>query len=123
MPSIEGSWLRSRRGNQMMVAASPLAEDAVIATEPLTKEGLVGYLVSGCKTKEKWRYRHEQLNTCISALRYCFEILCRRLLNLVYGLASGDPLRFKRVAGHKDLYYIDDKDALFKDVIDSSNKL
>ncbi|XP_024023687.1 transcription initiation factor TFIID subunit 6 [Morus notabilis] len=37
----------------------------------------------------------------------------------IYGFASGDSLRFKRAAGHKDLFYIDDKDVEFKDVIEA----
>ncbi|KAL5700134.1 Transcription initiation factor TFIID subunit 6 [Ranunculus cassubicifolius] len=37
----------------------------------------------------------------------------------IYGFASGDPLRFKRAAGHKDLFYIDDKEIEFKDVIEA----
>ncbi|XAR68150.1 hypothetical protein NMG60_11003185 [Bertholletia excelsa] len=37
----------------------------------------------------------------------------------IYGFASGDPLRFKRAVGHKDLFYIDDKDMDFKDVIEA----
>ncbi|KAF8414184.1 hypothetical protein HHK36_002183 [Tetracentron sinense] len=37
----------------------------------------------------------------------------------IYGFASGDPLRFKRAVGHKDLFYIDDKDVEFKDVIEA----
>lgn len=39
----------------VIVAASPPTEAAVIATEPLTKEDLIGHLASGCKPKEKWR--------------------------------------------------------------------
>ncbi|CAL5334290.1 unnamed protein product [Camellia sinensis] len=39
-----------------------------------------------------------------------------RNVELIYGFASGDPLRFRRTAGHKDLFYIDDKDLDFKDV-------
>ena len=34
----------------------------------------------------------------------------------VYGFASGGPLRFKRAVGHRDLFYIDDKDVDLKDV-------
>jgi hypothetical protein len=34
----------------------------------------------------------------------------------VYGFASGDPLRFKRAVGHKDLFYIDDREVDFKEV-------
>ncbi|KAL0000710.1 hypothetical protein SO802_014491 [Lithocarpus litseifolius] len=37
----------------------------------------------------------------------------------IYGFTSGDPLRFKRAAGHKDLFYIDDKDVEFKDVFEA----
>ncbi|CAL5326914.1 unnamed protein product [Camellia sinensis] len=40
-------------------------------------------------------------------------------LLLIYGFASGNPLRFRRTAGHKDLFYIDDKDLDFKDVIEA----
>ncbi|KAI3496306.1 hypothetical protein L1887_38663 [Cichorium endivia] len=41
-------------GNQVIVAASPSTEDALVAIDPLTKEDLVGYLSSGCKPKENW---------------------------------------------------------------------
>ncbi|KAI3456866.1 hypothetical protein Pfo_013529 [Paulownia fortunei] len=37
----------------------------------------------------------------------------------LYGFASGDPLRFKRAAGHKDLFYIEEKDVEFKEVIEA----
>ncbi|XP_059442869.1 transcription initiation factor TFIID subunit 6-like isoform X1 [Corylus avellana] len=37
----------------------------------------------------------------------------------IYGFTSGDSLRFKRAAGHKDLFYIDDKDVEFKNVIEA----
>lgn len=42
------------------------------------------------------------------------------MLNIqpIYGFASGDPLRFKRAAGHKDLFYIEEKDVEFKEVRD-----
>nr|AIZ06018.1 transcription initiation factor TFIID [Zea nicaraguensis] len=36
----------------------------------------------------------------------------------VYGFASGDPLRFKRAVGHKDLFYLDDREVDFKEIID-----
>lgn len=35
----------------------------------------------------------------------------------VYGFASGDPLRFKRAVGHKDLFYLDDREVDFKEVV------
>ncbi|CAB4304561.1 unnamed protein product [Prunus armeniaca] len=37
----------------------------------------------------------------------------------IYGYVSGGPLRFKRAIGHRDLFYIDDKDVEFKDVIEA----
>ncbi|KAI9177726.1 hypothetical protein LWI28_018516 [Acer negundo] len=37
----------------------------------------------------------------------------------VYGFASRGPLQFRRAIGHKDLFYIDDKDVDFKDVIEA----
>lgn len=37
----------------------------------------------------------------------------------IYGFASNDPLRFKRAAGHKDLFYVDDPNIEFKEVIDA----
>lgn len=44
-------------GRRVIVAASPPTEDAVVATDPLTKQDLVDYLASGCKPKDKWRFR------------------------------------------------------------------
>lgn len=46
---------------------------------------------------------------------YLFIYFCN-ISQPVYGFASGDPLRFKRAAGHKDLFYIEDKDVEFKEV-------
>lgn len=37
----------------------------------------------------------------------------------IYGFASGDHLQFKRAVGHKDLFYIEEKDLDFKDVIEA----
>ncbi|KAL0283673.1 UNVERIFIED_CONTAM: Glutamate--cysteine ligase, chloroplastic [Sesamum angustifolium] len=54
--SVDGTEVQRKRGHWVTVAASPPTEDAVIATEPLTKEDLVGYLASGCKPKENWRF-------------------------------------------------------------------
>ncbi|KAI5067137.1 hypothetical protein GOP47_0017665 [Adiantum capillus-veneris] len=36
----------------------------------------------------------------------------------LYGFASGGPLRFKRAIGHPDLFYIDDGDVEFKEVME-----
>ncbi|KAK7340884.1 hypothetical protein VNO77_21601 [Canavalia gladiata] len=38
----------------------------------------------------------------------------------IYGFASGGPLRFKKAVGHRDLFYMDDKDVDLKDVIEAS---
>ncbi|CAL9060898.1 unnamed protein product [Musa banksii] len=45
--------------------------------------------------------------------------LSLRNVEPIYGFASGNPLRFKRAVGHKDLFYIDDRDVDFKEVIDA----
>jgi hypothetical protein len=54
--SIFNKTTSSSVGRRVIVAASPPVEDAVVATRPLTKQDLVDYLASGCKTKDKWRY-------------------------------------------------------------------
>ncbi|KAJ0253294.1 hypothetical protein HA466_0110020 [Hirschfeldia incana] len=62
---------RSKRGNQLIVAASPPTEEAVVATEPLTREDLMAYLASGCKPKDKWRIgtEHEKFEFEVNTLR------------------------------------------------------
>lgn len=45
----------------------------------------------------------------------CFET-CVCDVQPIYGFASGDPMRFKRAAGHRDLFYVEDKDVDFKEV-------
>ncbi|KAK0586437.1 hypothetical protein LWI29_006833 [Acer saccharum] len=61
---------KPRRGYRSIVAASPPTEAAVIATEPLTKEDLVGYLAAGCKPKEKWRIGTEHEKFGLSLEHY-----------------------------------------------------
>lgn len=63
---IDSTRMASRRGGRVIVAASPPTEDTVVATEPLTKEDLVAYLASGCKSKEKWRLIFHMLSRVIS---------------------------------------------------------
>ncbi|KAL7183016.1 hypothetical protein ACSBR1_041664 [Camellia fascicularis] len=53
LPSNSRVWYK--RGHWAIVSAAPPTEDAVIATEPLTKEDLVRHHASGCKPKENWR--------------------------------------------------------------------
>ncbi|CAH2078192.1 unnamed protein product [Thlaspi arvense] len=62
---------RSKRGHQLIVAASPPTEEAVVATEPLTREDLIAYLASGCKSKDKWRIgtEHEKFGFEVNTLR------------------------------------------------------
>ena len=38
------------------------------------------------------------------------------LFQPLYGFTTGGPRQFKKAAGHKDLFYVDDKDVEFKDV-------
>ncbi|GAV62413.1 TAF domain-containing protein/DUF1546 domain-containing protein [Cephalotus follicularis] len=37
----------------------------------------------------------------------------------IYGFASGGPLQFKKAIGHRDLFYLDDKDVDFREVIEA----
>ncbi|KAL6501695.1 glutamate--cysteine ligase [Orobanche gracilis] len=69
--SLDVTEVRQRRGQRVTVAASPPTEDTVAASEPLTKEDLVGYLASGCKPKKKWRIgtEHEKFGFEIGTLR------------------------------------------------------
>ncbi|KAF4353299.1 hypothetical protein F8388_026302 [Cannabis sativa] len=68
---MDSARLERKRGNHVVVAASPPTDDAVIAAEPLTKEDLVAYLASGCKTKENWRIgtEHEKFGFEFGSLR------------------------------------------------------
>ncbi|CAL5080646.1 unnamed protein product [Urochloa decumbens] len=45
--------------------------------------------------------------------------LSLRNVEPVYGFASGDPLRFKRAVGLKDLFYLDDREVDFKEIIEA----
>ncbi|GAA0148862.1 ligase [Lithospermum erythrorhizon] len=67
----DGARIGSRRGNKSIVAASPPTEDAVVAADPLTKQDLIDYLASGCKSKEKWRIgtEHEKFGFEIGTLQ------------------------------------------------------
>ncbi|GJM94482.1 hypothetical protein PR202_ga11127 [Eleusine coracana subsp. coracana] len=69
------------------VAASPPTEEAVQMTEPLTKDDLVAYLVSGCKPKENWRIgtEHEKFGFELETLRPIRYDQIRDILN---GLAE-----------------------------------
>ncbi|KAJ7524283.1 hypothetical protein O6H91_18G085100 [Diphasiastrum complanatum] len=62
-----------------VVAASPPAEEVAVGAGPLTKQDLVDYLASGCKSKEKWRIGTEHE-------KFGFE------------LGSLNPLRYEQIA-------------------------
>ncbi|XP_062027807.1 glutamate--cysteine ligase, chloroplastic-like [Rosa rugosa] len=77
-----------KRGRKSaIVAASPFTEDAVVATKPLMKEDLVGYLASGCKPKEKWRIgmEHERFGFELNTLR---PLQYEQIAELLYGIAG-----------------------------------
>ncbi|KAL2928065.1 Glutamate--cysteine ligase chloroplastic [Bienertia sinuspersici] len=56
------------RGFRTIVAASPPTEDPVVAAEPLTKEDLVEYLLSGCKSKRNGAHEYEQISELLNVL-------------------------------------------------------
>ncbi|GJY69522.1 glutamate--cysteine ligase, chloroplastic, partial [Tanacetum coccineum] len=76
---------KSKRGSHVIVAASPPTEDAMVATEPLTKEDLVAYLASGCKPKENWRIgtEHEKFGFDLKTLRPMTYEQIAHLLNAI----------------------------------------
>ncbi|XP_010540840.1 PREDICTED: glutamate--cysteine ligase, chloroplastic isoform X2 [Tarenaya hassleriana] len=78
---------RSKRGRQVIVATSAPTEDAAVATEPLTKEDLIGYLASGCKPKEKWRIgtEHEKFGFEVNTLR---PMKYEQIAELLNGIAE-----------------------------------
>uniref|UniRef100_A0A5B7AQC1 Glutamate--cysteine ligase, chloroplastic n=1 Tax=Davidia involucrata TaxID=16924 RepID=A0A5B7AQC1_DAVIN len=84
---LDGAGVGCKRGHRLIVAASPPTEDAVIATEPLTKEDLVGYLASGCKPKEKWRIgtEHEKFGFEFGTLR---PMKYEQIAELLNGIAE-----------------------------------
>ncbi|KAH0876620.1 hypothetical protein HID58_064014, partial [Brassica napus] len=42
-----------------------------------------------------------------------------RNLEPIYGFGSGGPIRFRKAIGHRDLFYTDDREVDFKDVIEA----
>lgn len=47
-------------------------------------------------------------------------MICVSLSSQPIYVASGNSLRFKRAARHKDLFYLDEKDVEFREVNDMS---
>ncbi|XP_057443737.1 glutamate--cysteine ligase, chloroplastic-like [Lotus japonicus] len=80
--------VRCRRGKRFIVATGPAIEaPQYIATEPLTKDDLVNYFVSGCKPKEKWRIgtEHEKFGFEFETLR---PIKYKQISALLNGIAA-----------------------------------
>jgi hypothetical protein len=81
-----------QRGRRVIVATGPAIEAPIIATEPLTKDNLIDYMVSGCKPKEKWRYKITIHNLCFRKMKYLFvptllmEGVSNDTLNLINSL-------------------------------------
>lgn len=75
------------RGFRTIVAASPPTEDPIVAAEPLTREDLVRYLMSGCKPKENWRIgtEHEKFGFEIDTLR---PMKYEQIAELLNGIAE-----------------------------------
>jgi glutamate--cysteine ligase len=84
---VDGPGVGCKRGHRVIVAASPPTEDAVIVTEPLTKQDLVDYLASGCKPKEKWRIgtEHEKFGFEIGTLH---PMKYEQIAELLNGIAE-----------------------------------
>ncbi|KAK6158255.1 hypothetical protein DH2020_005569 [Rehmannia glutinosa] len=102
--SLDGTEMRQGRGHLVTVAASPPTEDAVIASEPLTKEDLVGYLASGCKPKEKWRLKLLAL-VGIFVLDFNCIFSCKKILRIgteheKFGFEIGTlkPMKYEQIA-------------------------
>ncbi|XP_061337250.1 glutamate--cysteine ligase, chloroplastic-like [Gastrolobium bilobum] len=80
--------LRCRRGQRVIVATGPAIDQAtVLATEPLTKDDLIDYFLSGCKPKEKWRIgtEHEKFGFEFETLR---PIKYKQISALLNGIAA-----------------------------------
>ncbi|GAU26485.1 hypothetical protein TSUD_294540 [Trifolium subterraneum] len=78
---------KSLGGRRLIVAASPPIEAVVTATEPLTKQDLVDYLASGCKTKDNWRIgtEHEKFGFEFKSLQ---PIKYEQIVELLNGIAE-----------------------------------
>ncbi|KAL7165352.1 hypothetical protein ACSBR2_041112 [Camellia fascicularis] len=84
---LDSSGVWYKRGHRAIVNAAPPTEDAVIATEPLTKEDLVRHHASGCKTKENWRIgtEHEKIGFEFETLR---PMTYEQITELLNGIAE-----------------------------------
>ncbi|CAN1167802.1 Transcription initiation factor TFIID subunit 6 [Linum perenne] len=94
------------------IGVSNLSSDAALALAPDVEYRLREIIQESIKSM-----RHSRRTTLTTD--DVDAALSLRNVEPVYGFASGGHLRFKRAIGHKDLFYIDDKDVDFKDVVEA----
>ncbi|KAI8004896.1 hypothetical protein LOK49_LG08G03401 [Camellia lanceoleosa] len=100
---------RTNEDTGQLSMQAPL-EDAVIATEPLTKEDLVAYLASRCKPKEKWRIGTERE-------KFGFESETLRPMKLHITIMQGKQIISLEPRGQFELSVIPED----QDVVDANN--
>ncbi|EEF33418.1 transcription initiation factor tfiid, putative [Ricinus communis] len=94
------------------IGITNLSEDAALSLTPDVEYRMREIMQEAIKCM-----RHSKRTTLT-----CYDVdgaLNLRNIEPVYGVASGGALQFKRAIGHRDLFYIDDKDIDFKDVIEA----
>ncbi|URE42596.1 gamma-glutamylcysteine synthetase [Musa troglodytarum] len=84
----------SRRAKRMVVAASPPTDDAVVVTEPLMKEDLVGYLNSGCKPKEMW----SSWEFLLTEEHFCCNRIGTEHEKFGFDVGSLRPMKYEQIA-------------------------
>ncbi|CAI9090225.1 OLC1v1024953C1 [Oldenlandia corymbosa var. corymbosa] len=94
------------------IGITNLSQDAALALAPDVEYRLREIMQEAIKCMRHSKRNLLTVDDVDSALKL-------RNVEPVYGFASGDPLRFRRALGHKDLFYVDDKDVDLKDVIEA----
>ncbi|CAH8306502.1 unnamed protein product [Eruca vesicaria subsp. sativa] len=102
---------RIKRGHQLIVAASPPTEETtVVETEPLTREDLIAYLASGCKSKDKWRIgtEHEKFGFEVNSLRPMKYDQIAELLNSIAERFEWEKvMEGDKIIGRQDYCFVD----------------
>ncbi|KAK1402449.1 Transcription initiation factor TFIID subunit 6 [Heracleum sosnowskyi] len=87
----------------------------------LTPDAVLALALTICGSYCRKQYSRRRTTLTTYNIDSAFKL---RNVEPLYGFASGDPLRFRRALGHKDLFYIDFKDAieapLLKALLDAS---
>ncbi|KAL5581753.1 hypothetical protein UlMin_014195 [Ulmus minor] len=94
------------------IGINNLSQDAALALAPDVEYRLREIMQEAIKCMRHSRRTKLTVDDVDGALNL-------RNVEPVYGFTSGGPLRFKRAVGHRDLFYIDDKDVELKDVIEA----